>query len=100
MAKSWLDVQVDIHIARLRPGGVDQFKNFEEAIEKSPGQGDLVSQSGGLDSWPLHVLNQQPMNLSSLLQKLHSRYTVYILGILTFPLLPTTDIVHFHLLYT
>ncbi|KAL8537837.1 hypothetical protein ACS0TY_012827 [Phlomoides rotata] len=77
MAKSWLDVQVDIQIARLRPGRLDQFKSFEEAIERSPGQGDLASQPSGPDSWPLHVLNQQPMNLSSLLQKLHSSDTVH-----------------------
>ncbi|XP_051152717.1 nuclear pore complex protein NUP107 [Andrographis paniculata] len=78
MAKSWLDVQVDIEIARLRPGGMDQFKNFEEAMERSPGQGDLSSQANsGPDSWPLQVLNQQPSNLSSLLQKLHSIDTVH-----------------------
>ncbi|KAL7113980.1 hypothetical protein ACP275_04G093000 [Erythranthe tilingii] len=77
MAKSWLDVQVDIEIARLRPGGLEQFKSFEEAIERSPGQGDLASQLSGPDSWPLHVLNQQPRDLSSLLQKLHSSDTVH-----------------------
>ncbi|KAI3463207.1 hypothetical protein Pfo_019870 [Paulownia fortunei] len=77
MAKSWLDVQVDIEIARLRPGGMDQFKNFEEAIERSPGQGDASQPTSGPDSWPLHVLNQQPRNLSSLLQKLHSSDTVH-----------------------
>lgn len=74
MAKSWLDVQVDIEIARQRPGGLDQVKSFEEAIERSPGRGDFASHlTSGPDSWPLHVLNQQPMNLSALLQKLHSR---------------------------
>lgn len=78
MAKSWLDVQVDIQIARMRPAGADQFKSFEEAIERSPGQGDLASQPSGPDSWPLHVLNQQPRNLSSLLQKLHSRYMCHV----------------------
>ncbi|PIN21264.1 hypothetical protein CDL12_06054 [Handroanthus impetiginosus] len=78
MAKSWLDVQVDIEIARLRPGGMDQFKSFEEAIERSPGQGDFASQpTSGPDSWPLQVLNQQPRNVSSLLQKLHSSDTVH-----------------------
>lgn len=92
MAKSWLDVQVDIQIARLQRRG-DQFKSFEEAIERSPGQGDLVSQPSGPDNWPLHVLNQQPMNFSSLLQKLHSRFTCHINGI-HFSLLLTTDIVY------
>ncbi|KAG8388433.1 hypothetical protein BUALT_Bualt02G0125400 [Buddleja alternifolia] len=79
MAKSWLDVQVDIEVARVRPGGADhQFKSFEDAIERSPILGDLASQpNSGPDSWPLQVLNQQPRNLSSLLQKLHSSDTVH-----------------------
>ncbi|KAK4479532.1 hypothetical protein RD792_015048 [Penstemon davidsonii] len=78
MAKSWLDVQVDIEIARVRPGGTDQFKSFEEAIERSPEQGDLASQpTSGPNSWPLQVLNQQARSLSSLLQKLHSSDTVH-----------------------
>ncbi|KAL3618198.1 hypothetical protein CASFOL_038519 [Castilleja foliolosa] len=77
MAKSWLDVQVDIEIARQRPGGMDLIKNFEEAMDRSPGQGDFASQStSGPDSWPLQVLNQQPRDLTSLLQKLHSSDTV------------------------
>ncbi|XP_047940183.1 nuclear pore complex protein NUP107 [Salvia hispanica] len=77
MAKSWLDVQVDIRIAGLRRGEDGQFNNFEEAIGRSPGQGNRVSQPSGPNSWPLHVLNQQPTNLSSLLQKLHSSDTVH-----------------------
>lgn len=81
MAKSWLDVQVDIRIAGLRRGEDGQFNNFEEAIGRSPGQGNRVSQPSGPNSWPLHVLNQQPTNLSSLLQKLHSRYMHQALGI-------------------
>ncbi|KAK6153544.1 hypothetical protein DH2020_013183 [Rehmannia glutinosa] len=77
MAKSWLDVQVDIEIARLRPGGMDQFKNIEEAFERSPGEGDLASQqSNGPDSWPLQVLNQQPRNLSSFFRSFISSDTV------------------------
>ncbi|XP_041994312.1 nuclear pore complex protein NUP107-like [Salvia splendens] len=77
MAKSWLDVQVDIRIASLRRGEDGQFNNFEEAIGRSPRQGNIVSQPSGPNSWPLHVLNQQPTNLSSLLQKLHSSDTVH-----------------------
>ncbi|KAL2516484.1 Nuclear pore complex protein [Forsythia ovata] len=77
MAKSWLDVQVDIAIARLQPGRMDQFNSFEEAIERSPEQGDVASQPIlGSDSWPLQILNHQPRQLSSLLQKLHSSDTV------------------------
>ncbi|CAL5381152.1 unnamed protein product [Camellia sinensis] len=74
MAKSWLDVQVDLEIARLQPGGMDQFKTYEDAIDRSHGQGDGVSPSTvGPENWPLQVLNQQPRHLSALLQKDHSR---------------------------
>ena len=74
MAKSWLDVQVDLELARLQPGGMDQFKGYEDLIERSPGQVDDVSQpTMGPESWPYHVQNQHPRNLSALLQKLHSR---------------------------
>lgn len=72
MAKSWLDFQVDVELARLQPGGNDHFKNFEEAI--SPDFADGASQPAvGPDSWPLQVVNQQPRHLSAVLQKLHSR---------------------------
>ncbi|CAL5379212.1 unnamed protein product [Camellia sinensis] len=74
MAKSWLDVQVDLELARLQPGGMDQFKTYEDAIDRSHGQGDSVSLSTVRpENWPLQVLNQQPRHLSALLQKLHSR---------------------------
>ncbi|GAB4850018.1 hypothetical protein Ancab_029316 [Ancistrocladus abbreviatus] len=72
MARSWLDVQVDMELARLQPGKMDQLKNYEDGTEGSPKQGDDASQVGGPDNWPLQVLNQQPRNISSLLQKLHS----------------------------
>lgn len=76
MAKSWLDFQVDMELARLQPGGRDHFKNFEEAI--SPDFADGASQPAvGSDSWPLQVMNQQPRHLSALLQKLHSSDTVH-----------------------
>ncbi|CAA2972462.1 nuclear pore complex NUP107 [Olea europaea subsp. europaea] len=78
MAKSWLDAQVDIVIARLQPGRTDQFNSFEEAIERSADQGDAASQPIlRPDSWPLQILNHQPRHLSSLLQKLHSSDTVH-----------------------
>ncbi|CAL5381156.1 unnamed protein product [Camellia sinensis] len=78
MATSWLDVQVDLELARLQPGGMDQFKTYEDAIDKSHGQGDSVSPSTvGPENWPLQVLNQQPRHLSALLQKLHSSDSVH-----------------------
>ena len=76
MAKSWLDIQVDLELARLRPGGTDQFKNYGDIVDGSPGEGDSESQSSvGPENWPFQVLNQQPRQLSALLQKLHSGYT-------------------------
>ncbi|CAL5379514.1 unnamed protein product [Camellia sinensis] len=54
MAKSWLDVQVDLELARLQPGGMDQFKTYEDAIDRSHGQGEGVSPSTvGPENWPL-----------------------------------------------
>ncbi|KAI8028130.1 Nuclear pore complex protein NUP107 [Camellia lanceoleosa] len=78
MAKSWLDVQVDLELARFQPGGMDQFKTYEDAIDRSHGQGDGVSPSTvGPANWPLQVLNQQPRHLSALLQKVHSSDSVH-----------------------
>lgn len=74
MAKSWLDVQMDMELARLQPGRMELLKNYEEANGSSPSQRVSSSgSSGGLENWPLQVLNQQPRHLSSLIQKLHSR---------------------------
>lgn len=74
MSKSWLDAQVDMELARLQPGGMDQFKSYEEAIESTLEQGNGGrEQILGPDNWPLQVLHQQPRHLAALLQKLHSR---------------------------
>ncbi|CAI9114461.1 OLC1v1015188C1 [Oldenlandia corymbosa var. corymbosa] len=78
MAKSWLDFLVDMELTISQPGGVDQFKSYEEALEKSPEQGHKGNQQMlGPDTWPLQVLNQQPRQLDALLQKLHSSDTVH-----------------------
>lgn len=74
MAKSWLDVQVDIELSRLQPGGVNQSKIFGDDVDGSVGIEGSSQSSVGSESWPLQVLNQQPRNLSALLQKLHSGY--------------------------
>lgn len=74
MAKSWLDVQMDMELARLQPGRMELLKNYEETNGASPSQ--RVSSSGSSErpeNWPLQVLNQQPRHLPSLIQKLHSR---------------------------
>ncbi|OVA11455.1 Nuclear pore protein 84/107 [Macleaya cordata] len=71
MAKSWLDVLVDLELARLQPGRLEQLRSYGDDIDESPGQGDKAP-SFGTESWPCHVLRQQPRDLSALLQKLHS----------------------------
>ncbi|KAJ0006915.1 hypothetical protein Pint_29212 [Pistacia integerrima] len=73
MARSWLDVQVDLELAHSQPGRMEQLKSYGDDIEGNSGQMSSTSQPVvGPDSWPLQVLNQQPRGLSSLLQKLHS----------------------------
>ncbi|CAI0419242.1 unnamed protein product [Linum tenue] len=73
MAKSWLDVQVDLELSGLQPGRFEQLKSHGDSTEGSPVQNDNGPHgSGGPHSWPLQVKNQQPRNLSALLQKLHS----------------------------
>lgn len=78
MAKSWLDVQVDMELARLQPGRMELLRNYEEANGASPGQSIVSSGSSGRpENWPIQVLNQQPRHLSSLIQKLHSSDMVH-----------------------
>ena len=75
MAKSCLDVQVDLELARLPPGRMDQISSFGDVIDGSSGHSDgTVQPSGGPENWPVQVLNQQPRQLPALLQKLHSMY--------------------------
>lgn len=74
MAKSWLDVQVDLELTRSQ-GKMDLFKSIMDSVDGSPGQSDRDFQvSDGPESWPLPVLSQQPRQVSALLQKLHSGY--------------------------
>ena len=73
MAKSWLDVQVDLEVSRSLPGGADQIRTFGDVIDGNHGHADgSLESSEGPENWPSHVLNQQPRQLPSLLQKLHS----------------------------
>ncbi|XP_022715316.1 nuclear pore complex protein NUP107-like [Durio zibethinus] len=73
MAKSWLEIQVDLELARSQPGRMEQLKSYRDGNDGSPAGTDGTSQlSSGPESWPLQVLNQQPRDLSALLQKLHS----------------------------
>ncbi|EXC32294.1 Nuclear pore complex protein [Morus notabilis] len=75
MAKSWLEVQVDLELANLQPGSLDQFRNSGDVID---GSSDHASQrSNRPENWPLQVLNLQPRQLSDLLRKLHSGEMVH-----------------------
>lgn len=72
MAKSWLDVQVDLELAQSKPGLTERFRS---CIDESPETMQNGCQASlGPEDWPLHVLNQQPRDLPALLQKLHSGY--------------------------
>ena len=83
MAKSCLDVQVDLELARLPPGRMDQISSFGDVVDGSSGHNDgTVQPSGGPESWPGQVLNQQPRQLPALLQKLHSMYIAVFIQIL------------------
>lgn len=74
MAKSWLDVQVDLELTRSH-GKMDISKSIMDTVDGNPGQSDRTSQvCDGPESWPLPVLSQQPRQISVLLQKLHSGY--------------------------
>lgn len=73
MAKSWLEVQVDLELAQVQPESLDQFRNSGDGMEGSPGDKDH-QRANRPDHWPLQVLNQQPRQLSDFIQKLHSRY--------------------------
>ncbi|KAI9102934.1 hypothetical protein K1719_023373 [Acacia pycnantha] len=78
MAKSWLDVQVDLEVTRSRAGGEDLLKTFVDVVEGSPGQADSsLEPADAPENWPFQVLNQQPRQISSLLQKLHSGEMVH-----------------------
>jgi nuclear pore complex protein Nup107 len=75
MAKSWLDVQVDLELAQSKPGLTERFKS---CIDESPEATQNGCQASfGPEDWPLHVLNQQPRDLPALLQKLHSGEMVH-----------------------
>ncbi|KAL5805261.1 hypothetical protein ACOSQ3_032061 [Xanthoceras sorbifolium] len=78
MAKSWLDIQVDLELAHSQPGRMEQLKSYVDDIEGSSEQMNSAPQpSVGPKSWPVQVLNQQPRELSALLQKLHSGEMVH-----------------------
>ncbi|KAJ3681103.1 hypothetical protein LUZ60_015592 [Juncus effusus] len=66
MVKCWLDVQVDKHLAQKTGNN----RLLEDEMSES------LSELGP-DSWPCQVADQQPRDLTSLLQKLHSSELVH-----------------------
>lgn len=75
MAKSWLDVQVDLELASSQPGRMEMLKSYGDDTEGSAGQMNSSSQAtNGPENWPMQVLSQQPRDINALLQKLHSGY--------------------------
>ena len=66
---------MDLELAHLQRGSLDQFRNSGDVIDGSAGHNDLHP-SNGPENWPHQVLNQQPRQLSDLIQKLHSGYLI------------------------
>ncbi|KAG2563842.1 hypothetical protein PVAP13_8KG368602 [Panicum virgatum] len=64
MARSWLDVQVDLQLFKYQTSRSDE----RQLDDDMNGAQNSVSP----ESWPYHVLDQQPRNITALLQKLHS----------------------------
>ncbi|VAH13154.1 unnamed protein product [Triticum turgidum subsp. durum] len=67
MAKSWLDVKVDIELSQYQTSRPEE-KEFDD---------DMNGTQLGPENWPYHVLDQQPRDIAALLQKLHSSDLVH-----------------------
>ncbi|TVU23912.1 hypothetical protein EJB05_26300 [Eragrostis curvula] len=72
MAKSWLDVQVDLELSQYQTSRPDEKQLDEDMNGNQP-----MLSSVGPESWPYHVLDQQPRDITALLQKLHSSDLVH-----------------------
>ncbi|KAL6908067.1 hypothetical protein ACP4OV_002237 [Aristida adscensionis] len=72
MAKSWLDVQVDLELSQYQTSRPDEKQLDDDMNGTQP-----MLSSVGPESWPYHVLDQQPRDISALLQKLHSSDLVH-----------------------
>lgn len=68
MARSWLDVQVDLELSQYQTSRPE--KQLDDDMNGA-------QSSVGPESWPYHVLDQQPHDLTALLQKLHSSDLVH-----------------------
>ncbi|KAL6654561.1 hypothetical protein ACP70R_008026 [Stipagrostis hirtigluma subsp. patula] len=72
MAKSWLDVQVDLELSQYQTSRPDEKQLDDDMNGTQP-----MLSSVGPESWPYHVLDQQPRDIGALLQKLHSSDLVH-----------------------
>ncbi|KAI0493389.1 hypothetical protein KFK09_023505 [Dendrobium nobile] len=72
MAKSWLDVQVDLHLISFQRGRDAEKPYGDDTVGIS-----TRGPSAGPEIWPDHVVDQQPRDFPSLLQKLHSGEIVH-----------------------
>lgn len=73
LVKSWLDIQVDLELVRLQQSKSEQMKNNGTEPDGNDALGDLSMEgSSGPDVWPRQVLDQQPRDIQTLFQKLHS----------------------------
>ncbi|KAK1648026.1 hypothetical protein QYE76_065831 [Lolium multiflorum] len=72
MAKSWLDVQVDLELSQYNTSRPEE-KQYDDDMN---GTQPMLS-SVGPENWPYLVLDQQPRDITALLQKLHSSDLVH-----------------------
>uniref|UniRef100_A0A0A9EP24 Nuclear pore complex protein n=1 Tax=Arundo donax TaxID=35708 RepID=A0A0A9EP24_ARUDO len=72
MTKSWLDVQVDLQLSQYQTSRPDDKQLDDDMNGTQP-----MLSSVGPESWPYHVLDQQPRDVAALLQKLHSSDLVH-----------------------
>ncbi|XP_051181315.1 nuclear pore complex protein NUP107 isoform X1 [Lolium perenne] len=72
MAKSWLDVQVDLELSQYHTSRQEE-KQYDDDMN---GTQPMLS-SVGPENWPYLVLDQQPRDITALLQKLHSSDLVH-----------------------
>ncbi|XP_062182499.1 nuclear pore complex protein NUP107 [Phragmites australis] len=72
MAKSWLDVQVDLELSQYQTSRPD-----EKQLDDDMNGTQTMLSSVGPESWPYHILDQQPRDIAALLQKLHSSDLVH-----------------------
>ncbi|KAK1288211.1 hypothetical protein QJS10_CPB19g01945 [Acorus calamus] len=79
MAKSWFDTQVDLYLGQVQQDEPDPSKSSCDSVMNgsSRQEGQSLQVPLGPESWPCHVLDQQPLDLPALLQKLHSSDIVH-----------------------